>query len=502
MFHLKSFIALSLLLLGTLTLAAENDIVQRGCRRGVMSESTRSRRVKELPRHVGGDFYLGDRRQLVILAAFQDKQFQGGSAEALSKWDQIFNAENYQESPFVGSVHDYFYDQSYGKFNLKFDLIYVNLPDSCKKYRSTAIHDEYSQFMVDDIVDALQTMDVAWDQYDWNGDGFVNQLLIIYAGKGMNADGDKNTVWPHQWWLSSHIDQTDPQGINYRSYRTVNYGDKAYNVDCYCCIQELIEQKATKSSFGTICHEYSHCFGFPDFYYGYSKPLGDWELMDSGNYNDAGFCPPCYSAHERWMMGWSSPIELTADTVVSLMPALCYEPQSYLIRNDGYENEYYIVENRQKTGWDSFLPGSGLLVFHVDYDESIWTSIEESPNDSYKKRYHIIPANNKTYYSASNSAGWTYPYINETVTNDSLTNKSQPAAILNNPNTDGSMLMNKSLKHIRVEDGLASFSFIVDSPTGIIDAEAEGRPQELYRFGSIGIYRYPNGVVKKVIIRP
>ena len=62
--------------------------------------------------------------------------------------------------------------------------------------------------------------------------------------------------------------------------------------------------------------------------------------------------------------------------------------------------------------------------------------------------------------------------------------------------------MNKSLRHIRVEDGLASFSFSFDSPTGIIDVEAEGRPQELYRFGSIGIYRYPNGVVKKVIIRP
>ena len=498
----KYVISLILLLHGTFNAVAQDNIVLGGCRRGVMPDAAHSRRAKAQPIQVGGDFYQGNRRQLVILAAFQDKQFEGGSAEALSKWDKIFNAENYQEAPFRGSVHDYFYDQSYGQFNLKFDLIYVNLPDSCQKYRSTSIHDENSQFMVDDIVDALQTQNINWDQYDWNGNGFVNQLLIIYAGKGMNAGGDENTIWPHQWWLSFHIDQTAPNENKYRSYRTVEYDGKEYNVDCYCCIQELVEQKVTKTPFGTICHEYTHCFGFPDFYYGYTSPLGYWELMDSGNYNDAGYCPVGYSAHERWMMGWSSPIELTSDTEVSQMPALCDEPRFYLIRNEGYENEYYIVENRQQTSWDSFLPGSGLVVFHVDYDESIWTSVIEAPNSTYKKRYHIIPANNKTYNSSSNTVGWAYPYISNTITNDSLTNNSVPAAALNNPNSDGSLLMSKSLRNIRVENGLASFCFANDLPTDIVDVEAYGKPQELYRFGSIRLMRYPNGVVKKVIIRP
>lgn len=498
----KFTLALILLLLGTFNAVAQDSILLSGCRRGVLPEAARSRRTKAQTFRVGGDFYQGNRRQLVILAAFQDKQFQGGSAEALIKWDKIFNEENYHEDPFVGSVHDYFYDQSYGKFNLKFDLIYVNLPDSCKKYRSTAKDDEFSQFMVDDIVDALETQNIDWSQYDWNDDGFVNQLLIIYAGKGMNAGGDDNTIWPHQWWLSYRIDQTNPQGKNYRSYRTVDSGGKEYIVDCYCCIQELIEVTSVKASFGTICHEYSHCFGFPDFYYGGVMCLGGWDLMDSGNYCGNGFCPTGYSAHERWLMGWMNPVELTSDTEVSHMPALCEEPWSYLVRNDGHENEYYIVENRQKTNWDSFLPGSGLVVFHVDYDESIWSSFLTIPNNEVKYRYHIIPANNMQYNIPINSSGWAYPYISNTISNDSLTNNSVPAAKLNNPNTDGSLLMNKSLNNIRVDNGLASFSFSNDSPTDIVDVEAEGKPQELYRFGSIGIFRYPNGVVKKVITRP
>ena len=496
MLNKRNILSLILLLIVTLTSAADDGIRLRGCRRGVILPATRSLRAQETPSLVGGDFYHGDRRQLVVLAAFRDQTFQDDKAMTQAKWDKIFNAENYREGSFVGSVHDYFYAQSYGKFNITFDLIYVNLPDSLNKYRSTATHDEYSQYMVDDIVDTLQTLDIDWSLYDWNGDGYVNQILIIYAGKGQNVDGGSNTIWPHQWWLSKHLKNPEKQSQGYRSYRTVTSDNKQFIIDCYCCVQERVNSSIVKSSFGTICHEYSHCFGFPDFYYdGGTKTVGDWDLMDYGNYGNKGYRPCGYSAHERMLMGWLTPIELTDVKTISGIPALSDEAQAYIICNDAHRDEYYMIENRQQTGWDASLPGSGLVVFHVDYDASIWPSTITTPNSSTKKRYRIIPANNNSSTYSYALSAWPYPYQS----NDSLTNNSKPAAELNNANTDGKKLMNKSLYDMKVEEGLASFRFANGHETAVAAIEAEGTPQILYRLGPIMILRYPNGTIKKVV---
>ena len=205
-----------LLLLFTMTVAAQDSYVRQGCRRGMLLPTTRSLRSPSAPMHAGGDFYHGDRHQLVVFVSFPDRQFQDDETTTLTKWDKIFNAEDYHEGSFVGSVHDYFYAQSYGKFNLIFDLVQVNLPDSVSKYRSTTTLDENSQYMVDDIVDILQTLDIDWSQYDWNDNGFVNQLLIVYAGKGMNAGGGTNSIWPHQYWLSKHLKNPDKPSEGYR----------------------------------------------------------------------------------------------------------------------------------------------------------------------------------------------------------------------------------------------------------------------------------------------
>ena len=443
-----------LLLFVTMTTAAEDGIRLRGCRRGVQLATTRAHRSQPSPRQAGGDFYHGDRHQLVVLAAFRDQAFEGDEATALDKWDQIFNAENYQENAFVGSVHDYFYAQSYGQFNLIFDLIHVNLPDSCKKYRSTAEHDENSQYMVDDIVDTLQTLDIDWSLYDWNGDGYVNQLLIVYAGKGMNVGGGSNTIWPHQWWLSAHVDMTT--GDTYRSYRTVNTADKTFIIDCYCCVQEVVNSGTIKSSFGTICHEFSHCFGFPDFYNGSTKFVGAWDLMDLGNYNGKGFCPAGYSAHERWLMGWLKPIELAEPATITDMPSLGEAGKAYLIRNDDYPDEFYIVENRQRSKFDAELPGAGVVIFHIDFDESLWTGIYDFPNTSKIQHYVIFPANDIPFYYQSES-GWAYPYQD----NNSLTDTSKPAAELWHARSDSIFLMSKPLTNIAVDSvGLASFDFM------------------------------------------
>ena len=450
--------ALILLLLVTLTAAAE-DFSRQGCRRGTPRPASMMRRAPYPPRQCGGDFYEGTRHQLVVLASFKDRSFRGNESETIQQWDKIFNTQNLSEEPFYGSVRDYFYDQSYGQFDVIFDLQYVQLADSCKKYRSTISEDENSQYLVDDALDELLQRDIDWSLYDWNVDGYIDQLLFVYAGRGSSYGGfggDNNSIWPHQWRLNEHMDLTTAIPGDYRDARSFDWGGKTYIVDTYCAAQE-IGPNGGYDSFGTICHEFTHCFGFPDFYDGTTKYVGNWDLMDAGNSTGNGFCPTSYSAHERWLMGWLTPIELTEPVKIINMPPLSEEGLAYLICNDDYPNEYYIVENRQPTRFDAKLPGAGVIILHIDYDESIWTSYSAGPNNYNTQHYTIFCANNRN--SIFSQYGWAYPYQG----NNSLTDSSQPAAQLWHARSDSIYLMSKPLTNIVVnDDGLASFDFMND----------------------------------------
>jgi len=472
MLNKRNIFTVLLLLLVFLTTTAEDGIRVRNCRPNGKAPKALNRSM----RSAGSvNPYIGDRRQLVILVSFNDLSFS--ETDPLPTWDKIFNQPGYSEGSYHGSVHDYFYDQSGGQLNLTFDLYHVELNESMIKYRSTATEDDNSKYLVADLVEALQKSGVDWSQYDWDGDDEVNQVLIIFAGQGQNAGGGSNTIWPHQWWLSEH---EDGEALE------VTSGGRSYWVDCYCCVQEIYLDN-TYSSFGTICHEYSHCFGLPDFYYGGTKYVGRWDLMDYGNNNEKGFCPPNYSAHEKMLVGWSTPIELTDAASISNMD----ESQAYIIHNDGWWDEYYIIENRQPSIWDQALPGSGVVVFHIDYDQKAWDTY---PNTSGSVRYSIIPANNLSYYNDTNAKGWAYPYGE----NNQLTNESKPAASLHNTNLDGGTLMNKPLTNITITDGLASFDFM-GGATGLFEKKVLGQPKILYDLGPIYIIRNAQGEIKKVM---
>jgi len=387
---------------------------------------------------------LGTRHQLVLLASFNDLTFQDENPQAL--WNKIFNEEGFSTSPFHGSVHDYFYDQSYGQFFLQFDLHHVALDKPHAVYRSIGDDDSNSGLLLIDLIDAIKNEVPDWAVYDWDNDGYVDQVLILFAGQGQNDGGDSQTIWPHQWDLIG-------QG---REPHIVESGNYEYLVNNYGCFAEL-SGRMDYGSFGTLCHEYSHCLGLPDFYYGGTKVLGTWDVMDYGNYNEGGFCPAGYSAHERMLLGWLDMTELTEPTIITDLEPLCEGQQAYLIRNDNYANEYYIIENRQPIKWDSSLPGSGVLIFHIDYDEEVWRS--DLPNTSKLKRYTIVAANNNN----SDKEHWAYPYQ----LNDSLTNLSVPASMLYHLNSEDNYYLNRPIYHISVnENGVASFEFM-ENPTGI-----------------------------------
>lgn len=459
--------------------------------------------------------YFGEKRQLVLLAAFSDLPFK--DEDPLTLWNRIFNEENLSEEPFHGSVRDYFLAQSYGNFDLTFDLYLVTPPQEHAAYKSGYIQGEPDDtgagLLLTEMLDAIKDSIPDWSVYDWDDNGYIEQVLILFAGKGQNNGGGSTTIWSHQWKLSEQ--SSPPYNREWGHPYIVVSDEKEYSIDNYGAFPEL-NGTGNYGSFGTLCHEYTHCLGLPDFYYGAStKVVGAWDIMDSGNYNMDGFCPPGFSAHERMLLGWLDVTELTEPTSVTGMPALAERGEAYLIRNDGALNEYYILENRQQTGWDASLPGSGVLIFHIDYDEYVWRY--GTPNSSSLKRYSLFPASNETFVSAQYWKNWAYPYNG----NDMLTNDSKPAAKLIHENTDSSLLMSKPVTRIAInEEGLGSFDFM-GGTTGIENVNVNENENDNDNVndngswftvdglrlsgsrlsGGVYVVRDRNGKVKKVVLR-
>ena len=419
-----------------------------------------ARRAKRMaPRKVGEvGSYIGKKKGLILLVNFSDVSFKSGNNQAL--YERIANEKNFSEGKFKGSMNDYFFDQSNGQFDLEFDVVgplQVSKAQSYYGSNNRQGEDKYAATMVIEAL-ALADDEVNYADYDWDGDGEVDQVYVVYAGKGEADGGGSNTIWPHEWTLSDALSNNDgsgPQMID------------GVKIDTYACGSELEGSKGTIAGIGTMCHEFSHCLGYPDFYdtdYSGGWGMGYWDLMDGGSYNGDGFQPAGYTSYERWVAGWSEPVVLEKSQAVTGMKALQKGGESYIIYNKGNTNEFFLLENRQKTGWDTSLPGEGLLIIHVDYDAQIWN--ENTPNDNpNRQRMTWIAADNEyqytvyqgtKYYTFEGMANDTYPYGSVKAFGRSTT----PAAKFYNKNADGSYYLDSSVESIaQNSDGTISFKF-------------------------------------------
>ena len=247
---------------------------------------------------------------------------------------------------------------------------------------------------------------------------------------------------------------------------------------------------------GPMCHEFGHCLGLPDFYDTLDSDhfcMEDWDIMDAGCYNLGTYCPAGFTGYEKWFCGWQEPIELTAPANVTRMGALSEGGDFYVVYNDQYSkkrNEYYILENRQWKGFDSWLYGRGLLITHVNYKESDWNNNSVN-NTAGKEGMAIIPANNLYTYKDSAEAGNTYPYLD----NDSLTNTSTPAAKVYNVNKHFRNVMDKPITHIAIDENrLASFDFMGGS-TNAIREVLTAKPTEVYDLSGRRTTEQARGIV-------
>lgn len=405
----------------------------------------------------------GKKRGLVILVNFSDNEFK--PTHTPSFYNRYFNEHGFSDNGFMGSVGDYFLAQSYGQFGVDFDIVGPYTLPQTMAYYGTPVYNSDGKRVSNDTYPAdmawdamkLADPDVDYSQYDWDGDGVVDQVFIIYAGYSEAQGGDENTIWPHEW--SVYAASNVPQNVML---------DNMY-LDTYGCSSELMGADDTQNpngipdGIGTPCHEFSHCLGLPDIYDtsddGNGYGMASWDVMSFGSYNGAnglaGICPSAYTSYERWVSGWLTPVEINSQTEITDMKPLTQSPEAYILYNDKKKNEYYLLENRQLDGYDRCQYGHGLLIVHVDYDASAWTNNTVNADINHQ-RLNLIPAdNNFALNQVSDLAGDPYPGIKN---NTSLTNISTPAATLFNKNTDGTYFMNKSIENIsESSDGLISF---------------------------------------------
>lgn len=423
---------------------------------------------QQAPKRVGGvgNVFSGKKKGLIILVQFSNKKFQSNHDNAF--YQRVANEPGFTtDDGFRGSVSDYFKDQSNGMFELDFDVVGpVTLTKTYSYYgQNNWSGDAHPGEMVAEACLAVDSL-VNFADYDWAGDGMVDQVFVLYAGLGEASGGGENTVWPHMWNLYSS-DYGRPLTLD------------GVMVNTYACSCEMTKDYNSPDTpevvdgIGSFCHEFSHCLGYPDIYDANRHNFGmsAWDLMDYGNYNGDSFVPSGYTAYEKWVAGWLTPVELTEETEVNNLKPTSEGGDAYIIYNDNHKDEFYILENRQRTGWDAAQYGDGLLIMHVDYNKIVWNNNMVNTSAS-RQRCTIFHADNSdgmyNYWGgidADDLAGDPYPYED----NNSLSNTSTPNAILYNTNTDGSKLMNKSVYDItRNDDGTVSFKFKGEDETPVV----------------------------------
>lgn len=422
--------------------------------------------------------YEGKKKGIIILVQFPNQKFEEGHDNAYYK--MVANEKGLtHKDGYVGSVSDYFLSQSNGKFELDFDIAGPYTLSHTSSYygkNDGANIDVKVGYMIQEGCDAAVADGFNFNDYDWDGDGYADQVFVLYAGLGEASGGDAKTVWPHEYQ------------IRYTCVgKVLNYTTEGKGkVDTYACANEMervineytgqYTNETKLAGIGTICHEFSHCLGFADMYdtsNGGNYGMGFFDVMSSGSYNGGGFVPCNYTAYERIYAGWTEPIVLEDHPAsVKAMKSTQDYGRPFIIYNDKHKDEFYTLENREKKGWDAALYGGGMMITHVDYDQTKWGV--NKVNDSASDHQHC------TIFHADNDADGTvlesikndlYPYmVSGRVMNDELTDDSRPAAKLYNRNADGTKYMGKPVTAIRKNaDGTMSFDFMGGSEENILD---------------------------------
>ncbi|MCX4281249.1 MAG: M6 family metalloprotease domain-containing protein [Muribaculaceae bacterium] len=344
---------------------------------------------------------IGKHDVLVILVDFADWKFSDCvyTPDPAEYYDRFFHEKGFSEFGATGSAYDYYFDGSDGRYDPQF-----------KVYGPVQVSGGYSDYaggdgtmfvykMIDEAVRLVdEQYDVDFNMFDTDGDGKVDNVYCLYAGYGQADSMVGNSIWPHSYNMSARNAQFDVDGVT---------------IDRYTVSQQINGQTDEPVGIGTFVHEFGHVLGFADHYNNSSSmgsPLnnvGQWDVMSSGSYNNNQNTPPLFSAFERYSLGWCEPEELDSkySEMVEIDP---YDRtgQCYRVSVTKDDHEYFLIENRQQNGWDTYLPGHGVLVWHIEEDQQTWD--KNKPNsDQAHQMVDIVESSG--IFSSGGSSGDPFP---------------------------------------------------------------------------------------------
>lgn len=418
----------------------------------------------------------------VVLVNFKDVKFKIN--EPKKAFEQLFNSDTQADLGDrnhlnYGSVAKYFRDMSHGKFTPKFKVygpVTVDQPETHYGGKNENDNsDENPWQLVKDALKLVERQVTEDDIKSFCSDGeTIDCVYIVYAGLGQNDGGDGTTVW-------ANCSTTDGATLGGKEVRW------------YTMSGELSPVKIKDSTIpvvnglGVICHEFSHSLGLPDMYptaksaYLNNQEMEYWDLMDGGEYTDAGFCPTAYTAFEKEQMGWQVDIKpLDSDASVTMTTSTEQGGTAYKIVNPQNDKEYLMLEYIQRKGWNKYLFGNGLLVYHVCLPSE---TLDLGMHLNNKRGYPgmaVVPADgaclssyikaNKNDYGNS-LYGDLFPGTGnlqgQNVTELSDTNK-QPNFCWYNAAKTEKLNTNKAIKNIKYDNGVLTFDYVNDVASGIL----------------------------------
>lgn len=288
----------------------------------------------------------GTLRVIVVLVDFTDKPM----TQSANHFRDLFFSQGVIPTK---SVREYYHEVTNGLVDIQGDVVGpFRLPQTLATYAHGAAGLgntlPNARTMARDAVMAANPS-VNFTPFDNNGDGFVDAFIVIHAGAGGEVTGNSGDIWSHKWVLDGGAMAVDGTKI---------YGYLTVPEDC---------------KIGVCAHEIGHLlFGFPDLYDtdGTSEGIGNWCLMAGGSWGGGGDTPSHPCAWCKANQGWVSIDNRTSNGVVTIHDVKDSHTVYRLWKDGGPGNEYFLVENRQKTGFDASLPGDGLLIFHIDEGQS------------------------------------------------------------------------------------------------------------------------------------
>lgn len=427
----------------------------------------------------------------VILVEFQDVKFSD-NYDAKEYFTNLITGENFTDQGAPGSIKKYFEDQSQGVFVPQFDVYGpVTLSKNMAYYGSNnGIQDALSHYMVSESLKILNP-DVDFSQYDADQDKDIDFVYIIYAGYGENRGAGEDTIWPHAGYIKGDGDYVTVDGV---------WGNN------YACSNELVFGTDEPEGMGAFVHEYSHIIGLPDIYptspeilmfEGWDYTAGQYTILDYGPYNNDGKTPPNYTAYERNALKWGEEPIMLEKTAKMELEDISTGRFALIPTED--KNEFFLIENRQQTGWDEHIPNHGMLVWHIDYNRQKFQNNQVN-NDKNHQHVRLVKANNEMLFGHPRDNQLGYPFPGTTGATE-FTSETTPALLA----WDGSILA-VEIKNITEdsESGLVTFDVVSTNPDADDPAKVDTLETELNKGSDIfnlqGMKVSPDRLTKGIYI--